>query len=362
MKRMLIFIPVLLILLSGCLMEEDLKKPFISYTPVEIGDHWTLSSPFAENIDPEGLAEIYQDVHSDPDLWQIRSLLVIRNGMLVAESYMKDDADRYDQLAIWSCTKQVMGVLMGIALEKGLIISLNDPIEKYLHDEVKNHPDKRSITLRNLLTMQSGIAFDNDEHSDVFRCLKTNDSIEFVLSLPMNHKQDSYFHYNDGDPQLLSAVLQKVTGSPVDEWAEEVLFSSIQLTNYHWHRYKDGITLGAFGLLMPPRELAKIAQCVLDGGFWGGIEVVNTQWIKDMTSVKVHFATDGKIYGFGYYWWIDEERSIYFMWGHGGQYAFVVPDKHLVVVITSEPNTQDEFQLRPEKALRIVDSIMSITY
>jgi CubicO group peptidase (beta-lactamase class C family) len=351
-----------MLLLSGCLVEDDLKKPFATYTPVEIGDHWTLSNPSAENIDPEGLTEIYRDVHSDPDVWMIRSLLLFRNGRLVAESYMKDDEDRVDQHAIWSCTKQVVGILMGIALEKGFLTSLDDSIEKYLPDELKTHPEKKSITLRNLLTMQSGIDFDNDEHSDAFRCLKTDNSVEFVLSLPVNYNQGAYFHYNDGDPQLLSAILQKVSGRPADAWADEVLFSKIRLTNYHWHHYKDGITLGAFGLLMPPRELAKIAQCVLDGGSWGPNQVVNTQWINDMTSVKVRSTTDGKTYGFGYYWWIDEERGIYFMWGHGGQYAFVVPDTQLVVVITSEPNTQDEFQLGLEKALSIVDSIKSITY
>lgn len=349
-----------LIILQGCLTESDpdLKKDFTTLVPVQIGDGWQLSTPEVEQINCQKLEHIYRSVQTDADLWQIRSLLVFRNDKLVAESYMKDDADRIKQRAIWSCTKQVMGILTGIALDKGLITSIDDPIEKYLPDEVANHPDKSGITIRNLLTMQSGIGFYNDEHSEIFLGRHVKSSVDFILGLPKVNEPGIVCSYNDGDPHLLSAILQKVTGKQTDGWADEVLFSKLNLTNYSWYKYYDGITLGGFGILVPPRELAKIAQCVKSKGFVSNYRIVSEDWINEMTSIKTHYEK----WGFGYFWWKENDRNIFFMWGHGGQFAFVVPDKNLVVVITSETNTDDTYQLAQEKAVQVIDQIVSTCY
>jgi len=350
------------LLLASCLKEDALKKPFQTLVPYEIGDGWTLSTPSAENIDSLKLVEIYKKAHEDNELWQIRSLLVFRNGKLVAESYMKDDADRSKPAAIWSCTKQVMGVLIGIAIEKGWINSVHDSISKYLPDELQNYPDKKNITVENLLTMRSGIAFSNDglhgQSDDLLRGLPDN-SVEFVLDLSMDAAPGTEFHYNDGNPHLMSAILQKLTGKPTDEWADEVLFSKLNFTNYHWHRYRDGITFGAFGILTTPREFAKVAQCVMDSGRWQGRQIVSGEWIDEMLYPRVEIPEHADV-SFGYFWWIRLNRDIFYMNGHGGQFAFAVPSKNLLVAITAEPNTQDKFQISDDEALEIVYKIIDV--
>lgn len=105
------------------------------------------------------------------------SPLVFRNGKLVAESYTKEDADRITPRAMWSCTKQVVGLLTGIALEKGLIHSVDDNIGKYLPETV-DYPDKKDITIEQLLTMRSGIDYSNDgfagQSDDILRQLPDN--------------------------------------------------------------------------------------------------------------------------------------------------------------------------------------------
>ncbi|MFC2133679.1 serine hydrolase domain-containing protein [Bacteroidota bacterium] len=357
MRHINYLLAAVLIVLPGCLTEvdPDLKNDFHSFTPSEINDSWELSDPFTEGMNAEQLEEIYRSVHSDENLWQIRSLLVVRNGKLIAESYMKDEADRMHPRAIWSCTKQVMSILVGIAIDKGLIESLDDTIGMYL-PEVKNYPDKKNITIYNLLTMQSGIGFNNDEHTDILRGKKTSNSLDWILSLPLIFEQGSAFNYNDGDPHIVSAIIQKVTGKPADEWADEVLFSKLQIKNYQWYRYIDGITFGGFGILFTPRELARVAQCVLNNGSFENETVISSGWIQEMVSQKASYEN----WGFGLYWWIDVERNIFFMNGHGGQYAFVLPDKNMVVVITSEPNTQDNFQLGMERGLQIADRIIEV--
>lgn len=358
MKK-LYLLPVVLLAFTGCLKEGELKKPFSSFAPLATNDGWAVSTPGAEQIDSLQLAEIYRDFHQNEDLWMLRSLLVFRNGRLVAESYTKDDNDREHPHAIWSCTKQVMGILTGIAFDKGMLDSLNDPIGKYLGEYTDRHPDKKDITLHNLLRMQSGIAYSNDgiegQTDDLLRQLPDN-SVDFILGLPMKTEQGVEFAYNDGNPHLMSAILQKQAGKPTDEWADEVLFSKLGIRNYEWRRYRDGVTFGGFGLLMTPRHLGKIAQCVLDEGQVNGTSVVSKSWLEQM--LYPHSNDKDPAIKFGYYWWINPERNLYFMSGHGGQYAFIQPEKKLIVVMTAEPNTQDEFQFSTEEALEVVDRVL----
>ncbi len=203
------------------------------------------------------------DIYADDNLWSLRSLLVFRNGKLVSEAYLKSAEDLTKKHLIWSCTKQVMGILTGIAIDKGLIKNVHDPISDYFDYELINHPDKNAITIKNLITMQSGIDYNNDgingETDKMLRQIPDN-SVDFVLSRPINAIQGTTFFYNDGNPHLMSALLQKTTGRPTDEWANDVFFSKIGMTNYNWVRYKDGVTLGGYGIETTPGEMSKIAM------------------------------------------------------------------------------------------------------
>ncbi len=352
---------LLIILLTSCLKEDELKKPYATFTPLINNDGWLISTPSEENIDETGLGEIYEDYHADKNLWQVRSLLVFRNGKLVAESYTKDESDLYTPRAIWSATKQVVGILTGIAIEKQLIKSVDDSISDYL-PETMLFPDKNNIRIKDLLTMRSGILYSNDglagQTDDILRQLPDK-IIDFILGLPLPGNPGEDVQYKDCDPQLLAAIIQKKCGKSTAIWAKEVLFDKLEITNLRWENYKDGVTLGGFGILTTPREMAKFGQCVLDSGQWKGEVIVNKEWIKQMTTVRIQ-----DIYGsqFGYLWWKDEDRGITFMSGHGGQYVFIIPSKELIIVMTAEVNTQGEFQFGREDAFKWVDRINEISY
>ncbi len=354
-KIFLAFVAACTLVSSSCLREPDLKRPFESYAPAVLNDDWGISSPSAEGIDEAVLRDVYKEYHRSSELWQVRSLLVFRNNKLVAESYTKDPAEIIKPVPVWSCTKQVMGILVGIAFDQGVLRGLNDILGDYLEAPA----DKREITLRNLLTMQSGIAFSNDgangESNKLLQQLPSN-SIDFVLDLPLSAKAGERFHYNDGDPHLISAIIQERTGKTTHDWAEEVLFSKIGFTNYDWETYKDGTTMGGFGISTTPRELARIGHLVLNGGIWNGEQIVSAAWIDEMTAVQVtveQVATQGA--AFGYFWWSEPERGLRFMWGKGGQFVLVKPDKNLVVVMTADPNDGHPFELT--SALEIFDMI-----
>lgn len=348
-----------LLTLTGCMWEDDLKLPFETFAPVQNKDGWELSTPQAEGIDPQQLEVIYRDFHEDEDLWMVRSLLVVRNGRLVAESYTKDPADRNDRRPIWSCTKQYLGVLVGIAVDQGLITSIDDPISTYLPDQIAKYPDKGEITVKNLLMMQSGIAYENyGIGGDDDMILRQNPPIflDFVLEKPLATTPGTEFDYKDGDPQILSAILEKTSGKPTREWADQVLFSRIGSSNYEWMTYRDGSTIGAFGLLTTPREMARFAQLVLDRGQHDGEQIVSETWIDEMT--HPHVATGDK--HFGYQWWSLPEHNVSFMSGSGRQIVFLFPDKQLLVTMTSESNTQGKAMLGTFDALDYAERIAAI--
>ena len=356
MKKLLYILP--LVLFISCLQEESINQGLTSISPKDINDGWVISNPESEGMGNEALNEIYQQIHRDEDLWSIRSLLVFRNNKLVTEAYFKDDNDITTKHLIWSSTKQVMGVLTGIAVDKGLIESIDDPISKYL-PEANDYADKANITIRNLITMKSGIGFDNDglggQTDLILRQLPEN-ILEFILELPMIAEPGTVFNYNDGDPQLMACIIQKITGKPTDEWADEVLFSKIGFNNYNWVRYKDNYTFGGFGLETTPRELSKFAMLVLNNGFHSNQQIVTRSWLENMLTVH---ATSNFGYDFGFFWWMVPNRKIYISWGHGGQLAFIIPEKDLLVVLTSIPNTQGEYQIHADEVMPYIDDIIN---
>lgn len=286
MKFCNIILLSLVVIFTGCLKESSLKVPFLSYTQRELNDGWIISEPETEKINKNALNSVYNYIHENQDIWQIRSLLVIRNNKLIAESYTKANDDINTPTAAWSCTKQVIGILSGIALEQGYIENIEDPICKYLPEIASRHPEKSQITFSELLMMKSGIGFDNDGGNGQTEQLlrsKPDNSIEFIFALPMWSPPGQLFHYNDGDPNLISAIIQSRVEMPVKLWADKALFSKLGITNYDWASYKDGVTFGGFGLMITPREMCKIAQCVLNEGTYNGNEIVSRQWIKTMT-------------------------------------------------------------------------------
>ncbi|MDR2963749.1 MAG: beta-lactamase family protein [Bacteroidales bacterium] len=360
----LFFVVTICFTTTSCLQENDLKLPFKTFAPVDLHDGWEIATPAQEGIDAAELTAVYKEFHERGDLWQVRSLLVFRNNKLIAESYTKNPQEITQPVAIWSCTKQVVAILAGIAVEQGLIGSVSENLQTLLPEVIGRFPEKGEITLQNLLQMQSGIAFSNEGfggESNQLLMQKPANSLDFILNLPKRSAAGEEFHYNDGDPHLVSAILQRHTGKSTKTWAEELLFSKLGMKNYDWVVYRDGITPGAFGIMATPREMARIGQLLLNKGLWKGEQIVSSEWIEEMTSVKIT-AEKANFHekSFGYYWWIDEARGIVFMAGHGGQHVFVKPSKNLIIVSTADKTEDERFGFNLQKAFEIVDAIDSI--
>lgn len=352
-----LFYFLLLITLISCLSDEDLNLEPKDTTPILLDDGLEILSPDDEGLFQTQIDNVYNKVNEDKNLWSIRSLLIMKNDKLIAEHYFKNSEDINNRYLIWSCTKQVLAILTGIAIDKGFIKDINDPISNYLEIS-SNNSDKNDITIKQLLEMKSGISYNNDGFGGETNYLlreKADKLIPYILSRNLVDVDDNYFNYNDGDPHLIANIIQNAVGKPIAVWADEVLFSKLKIENFYWHSYKDGAALGGYGLEMKARDLIKIAQLVKNNGQYNGEQIVSSEWINQMLNVSTKKAH--QTYSFGYQWWLESNRNIFIMWGHGGQLALISRDKDMIFVVTAFPNTQGEYQIDVDEIMPYFDML-----
>jgi CubicO group peptidase (beta-lactamase class C family) len=319
--------------------DEDVKLGYRGYQPVQENDGWMISSPEKENMEAGLIESAFRLVYDEKRFVMARSLLVLRNGKLVAEVYPHSEADRWQIQNIQSCTKSFTSILVGIALEKGSIDSVTQKIAEILPDEFNRHPDKNDITIHDALTMRTGIAFNDEDHTlDLYQT--PDNSVDFVLDLEKIYPAGTVFHYNDGAPHLISGAIQQRYGQPLSSFAAEYLFKPLQIIDWKWESTKDGRSFGAVSLFLKPRDLAKFGQLLLDNGKWKGLQVVDSSWIALAT--KPYVTTERPGASYGYYFWIYPAYPAYSALGHGGQHILVNPMQNLVIVYTAWPYTSGE--------------------
>jgi len=324
-------------------------------------------APADVGLDAAKLDVAYTMARLQPNM---ASLLVVRNGYLAREEYFAGRAD--STLApVHGMTTSVVSVLAGIAVQQGLVESIDQSIADYLVPDVVPSLDQshRAITLRHLLTMTSGIEWDEGAPvaSDVVEGEALDGLWEQALSQPVVDVPGSRVNYNSGAASLLSVILSRATGMETLAWARQVLFDPLGIDSLGWG--KDGsYTNGGSGLLMRPRDVARIGALYVSGGSSRGQSIVASDWIAQSLTPVV---ADGVPYRFGpidavslgYLWWKDQQptRDAFFGWGYGGQFLYCVPAEKLVVVTTTDVSGLEDYQRRDlEKALLdlILDRIL----
>jgi len=327
------YIAVILIifaLIPACLTDPEIKLPYEGYAPVQKNDGWTLSTPAAEGFDTDAIDAVYQKIYSEDLYPAIHSLLIVRNGKLVAEAYCRDKIDRDRYNPIQSATKSITSLLTGIAIDQGLIDSVHMPLYHFIPERFDGDIRKRDITIHHILTMETGLEFDNDEHT-VELLHGSGSSLEYVLHKKLIFLPGTDWYYGDGNPQLISGVIQKTSGKSEEAFAVEHLFTPLGINNYMWERHADGLNFGAIGLWLVPRDMAKIGKLMQQDGMWEGQRIVSAEWIATSTRLQ---STHQE---YGYYWYPMNEPGAFYAQGHGGQLIYVVQRLQLVVVITADP-------------------------
>jgi CubicO group peptidase (beta-lactamase class C family) len=224
------------------------------------------------------------------------------------------------------------------------------------------HADKQAITLRHLLMMRSGIAFDqnifnNDGYGDPAEFLG-GDLIALALEFPLAYPPGEAWNYSTLDTQLVAAVLREATGVPLHTFAEEQLFRPLGVGPTEWLADATGGTIGGQDLRMTPRDMAKLGLLYLHDGVWEGRQLVPAAWVRASTSPQGEgrYVPTGEVEPirfYGYQWWLWDaswynglSEGIHAM-GYAGQSVLILPRLNMVIVTTATlavPPEQEEAQ------------------
>jgi len=309
-----------------------------SYWPTEV---WRSAPMQAHGIDSLKI-HIADSLAETDDAF--RSLLVIKDGLLVFEKYYNDSGpDKSTE--VWSVTKSFISALVGIAIEQGHIEGIDQRMAHYLPD----YPGFKDITIRDVLTHQTGLNWDE---ADQQAWIQSADWVENGLDRGFDTLPGTTFLYSSANSHFLSKLLQQTTGMNVGVFADKTLFSPIGIDfspsnrktlysdwqelhvpiPHSWRQDNSGLEIGAFGLHLTAREMAKFGFLYLNKGKWAGKTVIPENWIE--TSTKEHVSIN-EHKGFGLHW-VTSTRNGHHCFeadGWGGQMISVIPALDMIVVI-----------------------------
>jgi Beta-lactamase len=249
-----------------------------------------------------------------------------------------------DEHTMQSVSKTVTSAIIGIAMMRGdFKAPLSTPVLHYFDEsKVKNlDARKRRMTLRDLLTMTSGLDWNEDlpyddpsNPSDLMEA--ADDWVQFVVDRPMKDEPGTVFAYSSGATELLAYIFERETGADIEHYAHTHLFGPLAIHDYFWKRTPLGVVDTEGGLYLRAEDLAKIGLLYLNDGRWNGRRLMTSDWIKESLTPRIDA---GEGFKYGYQWWLlphgEPARLAWAARGMGGQRLLVFPEDHLIVVSTA---------------------------
>ena len=295
---------------------------------------WPTGEPEEQGLDSGLLADMVSDIRSNGS--KMHSILIARHGVLVFEVYFDPFYNGAPhQLA--SCTKSITSALVGIAIGKGLIQGMDQPVYGFFPDLALDDEAKKAITLEHLLTMSSGLDWaegGNDYRSPVNDFTAINyesNPAQYFFDHPLAQKPGSTFVYNSGGSNLLSLIVSKTSAMDTLDFARQELFGPLDIKQVNWEKTETGARQGGAGLQLLPRDMAKFGELYLQHGRWLDRQIVPAEWVGQ-SSIARMAVTNGIQYG--YQWWIPDGEG-FTASGWGNQNIWVLPEQDMVVVFTA---------------------------
>lgn len=298
-------------------------------------DDWPTGTPESQSITT---ASVNAMMASADKLPALRSMLVVRNGVLVAERYF-NDARASDLQHVRSATKTISSLLIGQAIQDGKIRSVSATLRELLPAELAKVPNSVAgdITLRQVLQMRSGLKFDDASNWDVL--FSSPNLAGVALGLPATGR--NAWNYDSATSHLPSLILATAYGEAnALNVATRKLFAPLGIKEVAWSHDASGATHGSFGLQIRSRDMAKIGWMALDGGRWQGRSIISPDWLAESMTDHASVGSNGVMMsmGYGYLWWSGfmGGHRFWTAWGHGGQFIILVPGVNMVVISTSD--------------------------
>ena len=273
----------------------------------------------------------------------IHSLIVVKNDKLVLEAYL-DPYTQNDLHNLKSVSKSVLSALAGISMEQEILRDVNAKLHEALPDYFEPTADarKRDITLHHLLTMTSGLDFEENS-SRAGRWFKSRNPVRDALALPMSSTPGQRFQYATINTHLFSAWLTEAAGMSTPEFAEKHLFTPLGIKDYFWVKDPQGIFWGGTQLYLTPRDMARFGMLYLNKGRHSEDLLVPETWIDESIHWRQSVDTHS---GYGYWWWLIPDSDGYFAAGWGGQRIGIFPSRDLVIVITASNQQHSRYLFR----------------
>jgi CubicO group peptidase (beta-lactamase class C family) len=318
-------------------------------------DDWPIVVPAAGSATAEAFARMDMALRAG-EFQRITSVLVAQRGQVIHEAYF-DDAGAEGRRNTRSLTKTVTAMLVGAAIARGSISSVQAPVMPFIadHGPFENpDPRKAQITVEDLLSMSSLLECDDENQfsrGNEERMYLIEDWVKFAFDLPIRGfaawvprpEASPYgrsFSYCTTGVTTLGAVVQSATHRPLPEFASEALFTPLGITGEEWQVSPTGLAQGGGGLGLRSRDLLKLGEMMLDGGRWNGRQVLSQAWVEAMTTPR---ASAGEGRGdYGYLTWLPaytvkgQSFPAWAMNGTGGNKVVIIPALQAVVVVTTE--------------------------
>jgi CubicO group peptidase (beta-lactamase class C family) len=267
------------------------------------------------------------------------AFLLVRDDKVLYERYFNG----YDERSLntsFSMAKSFASALVGIAIDERYIKSVNEPITNYIPELLKKDERFESITIRNLLTMSSGIKYEEDgdlpwsEDADDTKTYYSTDLRELALNCRIEGKPGEYFEYNNYNPLLVGLILERATGMSVSRYMEQKLWKPMGMEadgSWSLDSTRSGFEKMESGVNARPRDFARFGMLFAGEGDWEGRQLISRGWVEEST--RADTRTDPSL-EYQYFWWVDtpDNTSHFSARGKYGQYIYVAPEKDLVIV------------------------------
>jgi CubicO group peptidase (beta-lactamase class C family) len=282
----------------------------------------------------------------------INGLVIVRKGYIAFEKYSNGFGPN-DTHHVASVTKSVISALIGVAIDKGYIKSVDQKVLEFFPEYTVGANDfvKRSITIRHLLTMTAPYAWKTNNalrFEPLDRLRRQRDWVTYTLNILGQGGPIGRFQYCTAGPHLLSAILTKTTKLSAREFANQHLFGPLGIQEIAdnpmqacgledvflkvkgWIHDPSGYTVGGWGLTITPRDMARLGYLYLNGGVWDGKQVISKAWIDESTALNQN--------KYGYLWWLRDENGVsaFSALGSGGNVICCIPQKDMVVTVASK--------------------------
>lgn len=287
------------------------------------------STPEAQGVSSTDVLAFIEAAADEIDA--MNSFMLLRHGYVLAEGWWSPYAAERPHI-LYSLTKSFTSTAVGMAIAEGKL-SLDDEVLGFFPDQAPAEPGENLAAMRvhDLLRMATG----HDTEPD-FRA-SSAPWVETFLAHPVAHRPGTHFLYNTPATHMLSAIVQKVTGVPTQEYLQERLFDPLNIDEPLWLKSPDGATIGGFGLSLRTEDIAKFGQLYLQEGLWDGRQLLPAEWVRAATTLQVANGSDPESdwnQGYGFQFWRSRHDS-YRGDGAFGQYAIVIPEQDVVIAITS---------------------------